>query len=181
MEFKPALEALIARFGEHKISYALIGGFGMGALGIARATIDIDFLILMSDMPAVHGIMLSLGYRRVYSSDNVSQYESDVKILGGVDIIHAARPVSVRMLKEAVHRKVFGDMEVKVLLPEDIIGLKVQAMANDEQRAARDYADIEEIIRVFAKTISWTKLETYFAMFDMADKLKILKSKYAKG
>ncbi|MFA5161513.1 MAG: hypothetical protein WC421_04630 [Elusimicrobiales bacterium] len=180
MEFEPALKALISRFEEHEVSYALIGGFGMGALGIARATIDLDFLILKSDMPSAHLIMLDLGYRRVYFSGNVSQYQSDFKVFGSVDIIHAARPVSMQMLKDAVSLKIFGGSGVRVLLPEDIIGLKVQAMSNDAQRAARDSADIEEILCACAGTVSWPRLEKYFGMFGMSGKFKALKAKYAK-
>ncbi|MEW5817800.1 MAG: nucleotidyltransferase family protein, partial [Spirochaetota bacterium] len=74
MDFAKVLGRLLSDFEREKITYALIGGFAMGALGIVRATMDLDFLVKKDDLKAVHEIMNSHGYNLLYKSENVSQY-----------------------------------------------------------------------------------------------------------
>ena len=45
------LNLIIERFNEEQVCYVLIGGFAMGALGIFRSTIDLDFLVHCDDLP----------------------------------------------------------------------------------------------------------------------------------
>lgn len=73
MEFKLVIEKLLTEFEKAKVSYALMGGFALGALGIPRATVDIDFLVLRDDMGKVSSIMGGMGYRCVYTSLNMSR------------------------------------------------------------------------------------------------------------
>ncbi len=181
MEFEAILKLLIPAFEKNDINYALIGGFAMGATGMARSTMDLDFLVDKNDMPAVAKIVSGLGYTRSYSSENVSQYISDAKIFGEIDFLHALRPVSLEMLKNAVVHELFGGkIKIKILKPEDLIGLKAQAMANDPERTARDSADIEDIVKSAASALSWNTIENYFMMFGMADRFTTLKTKYAE-
>ena len=53
MDFEKILKLLIADFNKKEIRYALIGGFGMGLLGVARATMDLDFLVAGKDIPKI--------------------------------------------------------------------------------------------------------------------------------
>lgn len=49
------------------------------------------------------------------------------------------------MLSEVIEMPVFnGEFKIKVLKPEHLIGLKIQAMINDKERANRELVDIEE-------------------------------------
>jgi len=57
-EFKAVTEALAAR----SIEYAVCGGWAMTIHGLPRATIDIDLMILSSDLDTVWQIAKSLGY-----------------------------------------------------------------------------------------------------------------------
>ena len=53
------------------------------------------------------------------------------------------------MLKKANKSKIFDNkLEIKVLRPEDIIGLKIQAIANNPSRLHKDFSDIEELIKM---------------------------------
>lgn len=56
------LRKLVAGLDEHKIDYALCGGMAMGVHGRARATIDIDLLILSDSLDKVLAIAKSLDY-----------------------------------------------------------------------------------------------------------------------
>lgn len=56
------LRKLVWRLNQEKIDYALCGGMAMGVHGRARATIDIDLLILSDTLEQVLVIAKSLGY-----------------------------------------------------------------------------------------------------------------------
>ena len=177
MDLKKALSLLVKEFGSHDISYALIGGFAMGALGVPRSTIDLDFLVASESLHKVEAVMLALGYKKVFSSENASQYVSPAKELGEVDFLHAFRPVSKKMLESAGTVAVFGGgIKVKILKAEDIIGLKVQAIANNPSRFHKDNADIEELLKTVK--VDWETLKTYFELFSMTDRFMELRAKY---
>ncbi len=166
MDFERVLRELASDFNEHEVPYAVIGGFALGLLGIQRATMDLDFLVARDALPQVDEIMQRRGYRLRHRSENVSQFASDSAPLGQVDILHAFRKVSTGMLSRASELPVFaGSLRVRTLRPEDVIGLKVQALANDPQRERRDLVDIELLAERYAAEIDWGRMREYFALF----------------
>lgn len=179
MDFKATLAALIEVFERENIRYAVIGGFALGMLGVPRATVDLDFLIEKDDLEKIGRIMKSHSYDCVYQSENVSQYVSPVKIFGEVDFLHAFRAISRKMLERAKEVDIFeGKAKIKVLLPEDIIGLKVQSLANDPKRLSKEYADIEALMDYHKEFLDWQIIEEYFTVFGLNDKFLELKAKY---
>jgi hypothetical protein len=179
MDFKAVTRMLLAGFKKEDVRYALIGGFALGALGVARSTVDIDFLIDRNDLPKAEKIMTENGYKCVFKSENASQYLSEIKIFGEVDFLHAFREISVGMLKRAVEKDIFeGEFKIKVLRPEDIIGLKLQAAVNDEKRAGRERSDIEALLDYHGKNLDWRLLEEYFSLFNRKSEYLELKEKY---
>ena len=96
----------------------------------------------------------------------MSHFVSDSARLGQVDFLHAFREVSTGMLQRAAELPAFaGSLQVRTLRPEDIIGLKVQALANDPQRERRDLVDIELLAERYAGEIDWGRMREYFALF----------------
>ncbi len=179
MDFEIVLKKLTSEFKKNNIRYALMGGFAIGLWGIIRATGDLDFLVRKDDSSKLDAILKSLGYKCYYKTENVAQYVSDLKIFGAVDIIYAFREYSLNMLQRA--EKIFmpdGEYELNILKAEDIIGLKIQAAANDETRRAREHADIEELFKKFAGKMDWNLLKEYFSLFGLEDKLAELERKY---
>lgn len=123
MDILKVLSILSKEFAAKDIHYALIGGFAMNALGIVRSTLDIDFLILSEDNPKLQSLLESIGYKCVYKTDNVSQYTSPSNLLGEIDVLHAFRNASLKMLGRSRRIKLFnGDISLNVLSPEDVIG-----------------------------------------------------------
>jgi hypothetical protein len=121
-------------------------------------------------MDNVHKIMTGLGYERRYHTDNVSQYLSPVGAFGGVDFMHAFRDASIEMLQRAVEKDIFGgSLRVKTLIPEDIIGFKLQAIYNNPSRENFDFADIETLISIHRKDLDWELLQSYFKLFEMEE------------
>ncbi|HBE88036.1 MAG TPA: hypothetical protein DDW67_02725 [Elusimicrobia bacterium] len=177
MDLKHALQELVEGFAAREIDAALIGGFALGALGVPRSTMDIDFLVDGTALEKLESLMSGLGYRKEFATENVSQYLAAGEDGVEVDFIHAFRPVSVKMLKEAITVDIFGGgLKTKVLRPEDIIGLKVQAMVNNPDRKNRDSADIESLAA--NGSLDWERIAPYYSMFGMEKDFEALKGKY---
>jgi hypothetical protein len=182
MDFKLVLKNLLTAFSERNINYALMGGFAMGAWRVPRGTVDIDFLVDREDMEKVDAVMKGLGYECRYRSENVSQYISPLSVFGEVDFLHAFRTPSLAMLERAIVLRMFdGSISVRVLMMEDLIGLKVQAIANDKKRKAGDLADIESLMEARGDELDWSLVREYFSLFSMNDIFDELRSKYGKA
>lgn len=170
MEFELVLDKLLEGFARERVRCAAIGGFAMGALGAPRATADLDFLVHRDDMPRVHALLEGLGYRRVHHSENVSQYDNPDAAWGSLDFLHAFRPLALAMLDRALDHPIFkGRAKLRVLRPEDVIGLKLQALVNNPGRRMRELADIESLLEANRRGLDWELLKTYFELFDLRD------------
>ena len=181
MDFEKVLGIIIREFDEKEVHYGLIGGFALGIFGLHRATIDLDFLIDKNDIEKVEKIMKAIGYKCIYKSEDVSQYISDIKILGEIDFLHAFREKAKKMLERVKEKDIFeGRFKIKILIPEDIIGLKLQAISNNPGREAKEYLDIENLMAHFGKELDWSIIEEYFYLFGKDKKFKELKLKYEK-
>ncbi|MGB9497316.1 MAG: nucleotidyltransferase [Dissulfuribacterales bacterium] len=175
MEFKVVLKTLIERFNQEGIDFALMGAFGMSVTGIIRTTEDLDFLIPERDAIKVSEIMESLGYETLWSGPETSHYVSPLASFGRVDFLHARRKYSRRMLQQAKQEAVFnGAFMIKVVRPEDIIGLKVQSSSNDPSRYYQDMSDIEQIVKRHYQgiiSLDMGLVREYFKIFDREKEL----------
>jgi len=181
MNFSKVLTELSGRLDAAGIRYALIGGFAMALRGVQRATMDLDFLLMLDDLDQTHAILGELGYRREFHSENVSHYSGAGPDWGRVDILHAFRGPSLGMLRRAERIRIDADLSLPVALTEDIIGLKIQASKNDVSRAVGDWHDILLLVAASARqgrAIDWPLVEDYLRLFQLENKLPELKSAY---
>lgn len=179
MDVSTVLKTIVIAWRQRKIRYALIGGLALGLWGVPRATVDVDFLVEQEDMPQVHDILTALGYRRHYFSVNVSQYTSDLRLWGDIDILHAFRPAARGMLARAVAVPTFqGDIMLPVVKVEDLIGLKVQAMVNDPSRRVVDEDDIVALLKVHGSHLDWQLLQEFFEIFQQFALFQKLREEY---
>lgn len=175
MNFEAVLKLLIENFEREGIRFALIGGLALHSAGYARATKDIDFLIPKEDVARVKKIMTSSGYSLIHESEDASNYEGSVGPLGRVDFLHAHRKYARAMLDRSPVQEIFnGTFHLKVIRPEDLIGLKVQSSSNDPERYHQDMADIEQVIRANYQNLDRALLEEYFSLFGRQDELKAI-------
>jgi Uncharacterised nucleotidyltransferase len=179
MDFKTVTSNLVKAMELEHVSYALIGGFAVSLWGYQRATVDMDFLVNRNDMEKVRQIVENLGYRCIHASENVTQFSSDDKGRGNLDFLHAFRPASLSMLQRAAHKSIFdGEQTIPVILPEDLIGLKIQAFCNDPSRRPLDMTDIEALMNIFGAALDWKRIEEYFELFDLLETASTLREKY---
>lgn len=177
--FEKALGLLLDGFNERGIRAAAIGGFAMALSGAARNTEDLDFLVHRDDLPALDALMTGAGYARRFVSENVSQYASTDSALVSVDFLHAFRTISLAMLARARQVPILGGTRVmKVLEPEDIIGLKVQALANNPDREQRDLSDIAALADARGGRLDWGRIGEFFRLFKRDKEFAALKARY---
>ncbi|MCU0591631.1 MAG: nucleotidyltransferase [Desulfobacterales bacterium] len=169
MNFKVVLQNLLRRFSEAGVEVALSGGLALSTMGVFRFTKDIDFVVLEESAGAVEKIMTALGYEKQgFSSAEILSYISPLKALGQVDFLVARRKYSRAMVKRARAMPVVdGELTVKVLQVEDVIGLKLQALANDPQnRYAVDAPDIQRLLKLHGSRLDMARVREYFGLFE---------------
>lgn len=181
MDILKVLNIISREFEKHELHYAVIGGVALNALGLARSTVDLDFLVLAEDTPKLQKILEQLSYNCVYKSQNVSQYTSSSSEMGEIDVLHAFRSASLKMLKRAKKVYLFNNsINIYVLCPEDIVGLKLQAMMNDDSRKERELSDIQLLMEHFNTTFDWDIVKEYFNIFEQKKLFEKLKKRYEK-
>ncbi len=179
MDFEHVLRTLLEEFRRLEIRYAAIGGFALGVLGVPRATMDLDFLVHRDDLDKLHGALAFFGYQRFVLTENVSQYRHSDGLWGSVDFIHAFRGASLAMLARAKSYPVFGGTQtVRIADPEDVIGLKVQAMVNDPDRRTQEIADIERLMGSYSGRLDWERIQEYYELFNRGEEGKQLRKRY---
>lgn len=137
--------------------------------GQHRATVDIDFLADGNKKELIKSSFIEQGFLLKHESDEVLQFSGP----GFVDILLANRPLSQKMLKQAIRNQELG---VYVLRPEDIIGLKIQAYKNDASRELQDKADIQKLLQL--QNLDFELIKTYADLFqewNIIDNLRGLK------
>ena len=174
MNLKEVLKALIARFCHQKTDFVLAGGLALSTMGIFRFTKDIDILVLEEKKAQVDEIMTDLGYEKQdFSTGEIVSYASPLRVFGQVDFILARRKYSRAMMGRARKAPVFdGEFEVKTLLPEDLIGLKIQAICNDpKNRYVIDAPDIQQLLALHKDRMDMDLVREYFGIFGREDLL----------
>ena len=179
MNFETVLAALIRELDRFHIRYAAIGGFALGVLGVPRLTMDLDFLVHRDDLNKLHDILSTLRYKRIFYGENVSHYRHDDEAWGSVDFIHAFRKISLAMLERAKSYPAFGGKQsVKALEPEDVIGLKVQAMSNDPSRRSQDVSDIERLASLYGAKLDWQRIREFYDIFELTEEARSLQKRF---
>ena len=163
LDLSGLLHMISEKFMTAGVRYALIGGFALHAAGYHRATGDIDFLVNAEDAVVAKKIFMAMGYQVLFENENVLNLAAPEQLIGGVDILWARRKYTLDMLDRAVS----DAGGIPVIRPEGIIGLKVQAIANDPDRLARDMADIEWLLRMKFNTMDTALIREYFEVFAM--------------
>lgn len=177
MNFVKVIEEVTKCLDTQGIRYALIGGFAMALRGVQRATIDMDFILMLDDLEKADAIFQSAGYVRAYKSENVSHYMAKDDDFGRIVLLHAFRGPTLGMLNRAERIAVSEGLTLPVVQVEDIIGLKVQAAVNSPKRATADWADIRMILETAAESqqsIDWKLLKEYLELFNLNEKLTTL-------
>jgi hypothetical protein len=169
MDLKEVLKILIEKLQAENIDFVLIGGLALSTMNIFRFTKDLDFMVHEDSKETIHAIMTELGYaKQDFSSDEIVSYLSPLNKFGQVDFLLARRKYSQAMMSRAENKPVFNDsFQVKTLRPEDIIGLKIQAIHNDpSNRYVVDAPDIQQLLTLQGGCMDMRLVREYFRLFE---------------
>jgi hypothetical protein len=160
VNFGDVLGRIATHLRAQEVPFALVGGFGLAAFGIPRATLDLDLLVPREAQEAVVALMEDLGYTTLYRSTGHSNHLHGDPLLGRVDFIYVAGETSERIFSGA--RSAEGPGGVTVLVPraEHLVAMKVLAMKNDPQRKHREMSDIRDLLRV--ADVDREEIRSYF-------------------
>lgn len=178
MNFSKVLKEVVGELEAAGVRYALIDGFAMALRGVQRATMDLDFILTLEDLARTDAILNRFGYRRVFHSDNVSHYRLADQEWGRIDILHAFRRPSLGMLERAEVIRVDEELSLRVVHIEDLIGLKVQALVNNSDRAESDWHDIRLLVRAAREqgtALDWELVADYLRIFQLEGRLSELR------
>ncbi len=87
--------------------------------------------------------------------------------------IFSRRTHGVKLLERACEKDFFG-LKLKVARAEDIIGLKVQSMANNPLRWLKEMADIENLLQENKGKLDLELIGDYFKLFKKESDWKMM-------
>ena len=158
----------VARRARRRV--ALIGGFALPFHGVSRATGDVDFLADARLSSLLDQALRAAGARCLHRSDDAANYAPGGSLPGAVDFVFARRRRALAMLGRAKLRRLeSAALRVPVVDAEALIGLKLQALANDPTRR-QDEADIQTLFST-ASSLDVRLLRDYFRVFDREEDL----------
>ncbi len=156
-----AADSVARRFEQEGIDFALIGGIALVLHGVDRTTKDIDFIIERAAAERADELLLSMGFERLSRNEVFGNYLLEPL---RVDLLYTRGEHSKRMLEQAQRVRV-RNASRKVVGPEDLIGLKLQALANNPTRL-QDWADVQSLLCQRADTMDLALVREYFILFE---------------
>jgi hypothetical protein len=165
VNFGEVLERIAKRLEAEKVPFALIGGLGLAAFGIPRATVDLDLLVPRAAQDAVIALMEGLGYQTLHRSSGYSNHLHADPLLGRVDFVYVGGETRERIFAAARPAEGPGGLRVMVPRVEHLIAMKVLAMKNDPGRRHQELADIGALLR--ATDVDRDEVRGYFAQLGM--------------
>lgn len=139
MGLKTTLDLAHGILEAHGVPHALIGGMALSVWGVQRSTADIDFLVDEVDRGVAREALLGVGFAPFHETEEVLQFHG----VGALDLLFARRPLARAMLADA---RAIPESTLRCVLPEDLIGLKIQAYKNAPKRELQDKADIQRLM-----------------------------------
>jgi len=175
MDF-PAVFDEVASFLEgsgHPV--AVVGGLGLHAYGLSRATFDLDLLTEASAQPALVAFLERSGYEALHVSAGYSNHVHRSASRGRIDVVYVDPATAERVFRDARARLALGPRQALVPRPEHLAAMKVRAMKNDPTRTLQDMADIQGLLRL--PETDREEVRSYFERAGLSDKYdEILRS-----
>lgn len=169
MKLLASLQNFTFQLDQHRIEYAVIGGFAVFAYGGQRTTFDVDFLIHQRHRKELYKIAQVIGLQVAHENTEVLQLSGAAQF----DIIFANRPRAQKMLSRT---QILPNFPFPVVSAEDLIGLKIQAFCADRSREFTDKGDILEIFRN-TQDLNLDLIREYADIFGVWEEIKDLKGR----
>lgn len=148
MDFGKALGIVVPFFEGEGLSYAVVGAFGLHAYGLTRATADLDFVTEAAAQARLVPFLESLGYETLHVSEGYSNHLHADRSMGRLDFVYVGGATSRTLFAGCKAILSAGGRSLPVPRPEHLAAMKVNAMKNDPDRALREMADLQFLLRL---------------------------------
>ena len=156
---KTVLEIICEGLEARNVAALLIGGHALPAFGVARQTVDMDYLMVDSDSLVLHTILTKAGYKEIERTENFVRYSHSSVYLMDVDVMLVDRDTFEKMLQHSFVYKI-GVVSMRIPCLIHLIALKLHAIKNNLKRELRDLSDIVELVRNNQGKIAKEELES---------------------
>ncbi len=146
MDFAKVLSLVAGYLREEGVRHALIGGHGLAAYGLVRATLDLDLAVEAGAQPGLVDFMEARGYETLHRSEGYSNHLHPDPELGRVDFVYVRGETARKLFAGSALAVGPGGVEIAVPKAEHLIAMKVQAMKNDPERSFQELADIRSLL-----------------------------------
>ena len=152
--------------------WALIGGVGLAAYGLARTTLDLDLVTEARARDELIGFLEAAGYETLHRSGGYSNHLHTRAALGRVDVVYVDPATAAKLFAGARRLPGPGGREFPVPAPEHLAAMKVFAIRNDPSRELQDLADLRFLLAL--PDIDHAAVKDSFARHGLADRYEAL-------
>jgi hypothetical protein len=181
-DFRILLSSVISALEGLKIPYFLGGSVASSAMGLPRATLDID---IVADIPAVQAPRLADAFGSAFYVDR-DQITAAIERRSSFNIIHSgtAHKVDIFILKdrdydrEVLSRRrqvlIFegeGSLRCYLASPEDIILSKLEWYKNGGRISERQWLDVQGVMKVQGRKLDKVYLKKWALTLSISELL----------
>jgi hypothetical protein len=138
---------IVARASQNeKVLCVLIGGVALHFHGVARQTMDVDFLVSPEDFETLERELAKGGYRLTDRSDLSAHFAPTEKPKFSVDLLFVDRE-TLEKIKAGGTSVPIGDNKFIIPSVQHLVALKLHALKQNPSRQSRDLPDIASLVR----------------------------------
>ena len=140
-----AVNGLLHDFFRDRGRFAVVGGYGLLAHGIQRATFDLDLVVENRCQADLIAFLEAKGYETLHRSTGYSNHLHRASDLGRLDFVYVDEQTAETIFEGCEETEILTGLVALVPRPEHLVALKVRALKNDPSRKLQDLADIREL------------------------------------
>lgn len=172
MDYERIIARLQRFFTSVHARHAVVGGFGLHAYGLARATFDLDFVVEAKVQERLVQHLESLGYETLSVTPGYSNHLHDDSALGRLDFVYVRGETADLLFSGCRELPIVGEAKAPVPRPEHLAAMKVQAMKNDPERTFQELADVRFLLRL--PGVDRDEVRRQFARHGLEDRFREL-------
>lgn len=167
MNFGAVLKTVSNFLQDRGFRHAMIGGVALAAYGLARSTLDLDFVVESSAENELIHFMESAGYETLFRSQGYSNHLHPDPSRGRVDFVYVQGETSEKLFSACRQVQGPGGLQIPVPKPEHLAAMKVLAMKNDPSRKFQEMADLRFLLSL--PKVDRIEIRDYFERHGMKE------------
>lgn len=148
MDFARVFDRVAGFLEARGVSLAVVGGLGLHAYGITRATFDLDIVTEAAAQAGLIDLLEADGYETLHRSPSYSNHLHTRPEAGRLDFVYVDPETAGRLFAGCRPLLELGARRALVPRPEHLVAMKAQAVKNDPSRALQDLADVLALLRL---------------------------------